>query len=588
MPIKNRPTEDDLQEKALYDILQYLPLDEVELKDGYSVSYCISIIERDKNLSESAQKAIAENLPAIEAILKDRPELGEAKISNMSWQDNDGDGNQDHNPKGMQACTFERNDQVYISFRGTPAKSWIDNAKAFVEDLEKSEVFLNIFKLTTGGTNLAPVAILDGVKETIGRDKVMPWDALRLGVEGKISSLLTKEENVSKEKINGIFDGELKKYTSPMQEEALDYMESLKKSGVFEKYDNVYVTGHSKGGNEATLVTMVYSDVIDRCISGDGQGFSPEFVEYMKRTLGPEEFAKIQDKMYGFHANNDYVNVLGVSVIKVENRIYFVPEIKQKKITDLFLNHLPTAMIDVKTGKIAQVSEQGAFGKFIAKVSEKTAAIILEPIQGESGLESATSEFMEAIKELSEKYNTLVIFDEIQCGMGRTGKLFAYENFDLVPDIVTIAKSLGGGVPIGTCLTKGKANDVLVPGDHGSTYGGNPLVCAVANAVLHELIDNKLIEKNVVEKGQYSVEKLEKLKKKFDFIEEIRGKGLLLGIKFDEKKVLAKDVVLKALENGLLLVGAGNNVVRFFPPFNVTDGEIDKAVSILEKVLETF
>lgn len=221
-----------------------------------------------------------------------------------------------------------------------------------------------------------------------------------------------------------------------------------------------------------------------------------------------------------------------------------------------------------------------------AKVSEKTAAIILEPIQGESGLESATSEFMEAIKELSEKYNTLVIFDEIQCGMGRTGKLFAYENFDLVPDIVTIAKSLGGGVPIGACLTKGKANDVLVPGDHGSTYGGNPLVCAVANAVLHELIDNKLIEKNVVEKGQYSVEKLEKLKETFDFIEEIRGKGLLLGIKFDEKKVLAKDVVLKALENGLLLVGAGNNVVRFFPPFNVTNDEIDKAISILEKVFE--
>ena len=223
-----------------------------------------------------------------------------------------------------------------------------------------------------------------------------------------------------------------------------------------------------------------------------------------------------------------------------------------------------------------------------AKVSKKTAAIILEPIQGESGLESATPEFMEAIKELSKKYDTLVIFDEIQCGMGRTGKLFAYENFDLVPDIVTIAKSLGGGVPIGACLTRGKANDVLIPGDHGSTYGGNPLVCAVANAVLHELIDNKLIEKNVVEKGQYSVEKLKKLKGKFDFIEEIRGKGLLLGIKFNEKKVLAKDVVLKALENGLLLVGAGNNVVRFFPPFNVTNGEIDKAVSILEKVLETF
>ena len=133
----------------------------------------------------------------------------------------------------------------------------------------------------------------------------------------------------------------------------------------------MYVTGHSKGGNEATLVTMIYSDVIDRCISGDGQGFSPEFVEYMKKTLGPEKFAKIQDKMYGFHANNDYVNVLGVSVIKLENRIYFIPEIKLESIVDLLWNHLPTAMIDVKTGKIAQISEQGAFGKFIAKVSEK-------------------------------------------------------------------------------------------------------------------------------------------------------------------------------------------------------------------------
>ena len=144
MPIKNRPTEDDLQEKALYDILQYLPLDEVELKDGYSVSKCISIIERDKNLSEAAQKAIADNLPVIEAILKDRPELGEARISNMSWKDNDGDKQKDHNPEGMQACTFERDDQVYISFRGTPARSWIDNAKAFVEDLDPYAVVANL------------------------------------------------------------------------------------------------------------------------------------------------------------------------------------------------------------------------------------------------------------------------------------------------------------------------------------------------------------------------------------------------------------------------------------------------------------
>lgn len=378
----NRPTDDELQEKALYDIIQYLPLDKLDISDFKNINDIVRLAKNKEKLlgeiegkldkeGKSDKKAIEENLPAIEAILKDRPELGKAKISNISWKDNDGDGKMDHNPKGMQVCTFERDDQVYISFRGTPARSWIDNAKAFVEDLEKSEVFFNIFTFATSVVNPESVEVSDRVKEIIGRDKVMPWDALRLGLEGKISSLLTKDENISKEKINGIFDSELKKYTSPMQEEALDYMETLKKSGVFEKYDNVYVTGHSKGGNEATLVTMIYSDVIDRCISGDGQGFSPEFVEYMKKTLGPEEFAKIQDKMYGFHANNDYVNVLGVSVIKEENRIYFIPEIKLESIVDLLWNHLPTAMIDVKTGKIAQVSEQGAFGKFIAKVSEK-------------------------------------------------------------------------------------------------------------------------------------------------------------------------------------------------------------------------
>ena len=374
MPSNNRPTEDELQEKALYDILQYLPLDEVELKDGYSINKCISIIERDKNLSETGKKAIKENLPAIKAIIKDRPELGKAKISNMSWQDNDGDGNPDHNPEGMQACTFERDDQVYISFRGTPARSWIDNAKAFVKDMKKSEVIFNAYKIMMKAidpTQQIGENTRNIIRGYIGMDYVFPWEKVMRGIEEKILDISEPKSNTTSEKGYGKFGAELRDYTSPMQEEALDYMESLKKSGVFEKYDNVYVTGHSKGGNEAILVTMVYSDVIDRCISGDGQGFSPEFVEYMKKTLGPEEFAKIQDKMYGFHANNDYVNVLGVSVIKVENRIYFVPEIKQESIIDLLWNHLPTAMIDVKTGKIAQVSEQGAFGKFIAKVNEK-------------------------------------------------------------------------------------------------------------------------------------------------------------------------------------------------------------------------
>lgn len=381
----NRPTDDELQEKALYDIIQYLPLATLDISEFKNINDIVILAQKkerelgeiegklDKE-SKSAQKAIAENLPAIEAILKDRPELGKAKISNMSWQDNDGDGNPDHNPEGMQACTFERDDQVYISFRGTPARSWIDNAKAFVKDMKKNEVIFNAYKIMMKAidpTQQIGENTRNIIRGYIGMDYVFPWEKVMRGIEEKILDISEPKSNTTSEKGYGKFGAELRDYTSPMQEEALDYMESLKKSGVFEKYDNVYVTGHSKGGNEATLVTMVYSDVIDRCISGDGQGFSPEFVEYMKKTLGPEEFAKIQDKMYGFHANNDYVNVWGVSVIKVENRIYFVPEIKQESIIDLLWNHLPTAMIDVKTGKIAQVSEQGAFGKFIAKVNEK-------------------------------------------------------------------------------------------------------------------------------------------------------------------------------------------------------------------------
>lgn len=401
--VSERPTDKDLQEKALYDIIQYLPLDKLGIKDKYNIIDIVnqtvmkekewdkikdSLKKEERDKIEAAQKAISENLPAIEAILKDRPELGKARISNMSWEDKDGDNNPEYDPEGMQACTFERNDQVYISFRGTPRKSWIDNAKAFVEDLDPyavaanlgiawTEIKADIDILRKG--HLVPRefsafllnALRVNITKNIKENSIRVMEDIARAIGNKVAPDFGKTDYSTTEKINGIFDGELKKYTSPMQEEALDYMESLKKSGVFEKYDKVYVTGHSKGGNEATLVTMVYSDVIDRCISGDGQGFSPEFVRYMKKTLGPEEFAKIQDKMYGFHANNDYVNVLGVSVIKVENKIYFIPEIKQESIMDLLWNHLPTAMIDIKTGKIAQVSEQGAFGKFIAKVSEK-------------------------------------------------------------------------------------------------------------------------------------------------------------------------------------------------------------------------
>lgn len=217
------------------------------------------------------------------------------------------------------------------------------------------------------------------------------------------------------------------------------------------------------------------------------------------------------------------------------------------------------------------------------KVNEKTCAIILEPVQGEGGLTEVTPEFLKLANELCKKYDALLIFDEIQCGMGRMGTLFTYEQLGITPDIVTIAKALGGGVPIGACLTKGKASKVLVPGDHGSTYGGNPLVCGVAYAVLSELIDNKVID-GVKIRGEYAKKKLLILQEKYPVIEEIRGKGLLLGIKFRDN-INNKDIVNKAFENKLLLVGAGNNVVRYFPPLNVTFEEIDKSIEKLETIL---
>ena len=383
MEKNNMPTEDELQEKALYDIVQYLPLSSVYLKEGNTLNDVIKIIESSDELSDNEQKAIEENLPVIKLILKDRPELGKAKISNMSWKDNDGDGKRDYDPEGMQACTFERDNQVYISFRGTPKRAWIDNAKGFVRDLNLLEVVATVFKLVPDVSCFSP-SIMDNSLLRSNTGEIVEV----LGKLGEIASKnlmpqndISTMDNESDVKLNNIFDQELYKYTSPMQEEALAYMEFLKhpsdgRQSVLDKYENVYVTGHSKGGNEATLVTMVYSDVIDRCISSDGQGFSPEFIEYMKKTLGEDRFKSIQDtQMYGFHGNNDYVSPLGKSAIIEENKIYFDTGIKLEKFFDIFGNHFPITMIDEKTGEIARITEQGPIGKFIALISKKLMAL---------------------------------------------------------------------------------------------------------------------------------------------------------------------------------------------------------------------
>lgn len=214
-------------------------------------------------------------------------------------------------------------------------------------------------------------------------------------------------------------------------------------------------------------------------------------------------------------------------------------------------------------------------------ISEKTCAVIIEPIQGEGGIISADKEFLLEAKKLCEKNDALLIFDEVQCGIGRTGDLFAYQSFGVVPDIVCLAKGLGGGFPIGAVLANKKAS-VFKPGDHGCTFGGNPLGCAVSLAVLKELVENKIIYE-VKDKGKIFKEEIQKLIKKYDFVKKIDGKGLMLGIHLD---IEANKVVGKAFDKGLLIIGAGNNVVRIVPPLNITIDEINKGLQILEEVFE--
>lgn len=215
-------------------------------------------------------------------------------------------------------------------------------------------------------------------------------------------------------------------------------------------------------------------------------------------------------------------------------------------------------------------------------MDDNTCGVILEPIQGEGGIIKADTQYLKQVRELCDRYDAVLIFDEVQCGIGRSGKLFAYQKFGVIPDVICMAKGLGGGFPIGAFMANNKTEGVLVPGDHGSTFGGNPLGSAVGIAVLKELIDGGIIDK-VDSKSEYFKNKLAGLKEKYSVINEIKGMGLLLGISV---KVEPKVIINKCFEKGLLLVSAGNDVIRFLPPLNVEEIEIDEAVTILEEALE--
>lgn len=219
-----------------------------------------------------------------------------------------------------------------------------------------------------------------------------------------------------------------------------------------------------------------------------------------------------------------------------------------------------------------------------ALINEKTSAIIFETVQGEGGIRPATREFVEGVAKLCAENDILLMLDEIQCGMGRTGTMYAYQQYGVKPDVLTTAKAVGCGIPMGAFLVSGKALDVLVAGDHGSTYGGNPLACAACVNVLEQFEKYNILE-NVKEVGSYLYEKLDELANKYDIIKEHRGIGFMQGLELVEE-VVAGDIVKKAIENGLILITAGSNVVRVIPPLVITKDDVDKMVTILEKCFE--
>lgn len=218
-------------------------------------------------------------------------------------------------------------------------------------------------------------------------------------------------------------------------------------------------------------------------------------------------------------------------------------------------------------------------------ISENTCAIMLEPIQGESGVHPVTTEYLQAVRKLCDEKDILLIFDEIQTGLGRTGKLFAYEHSGVEPDIFTLAKALGGGVPIGAICAKDHVAQAFAPGDHGSTFGGNPLACAAALAVLNTLFDEHLVE-NAQEMGEYFSSKLCELKNKHAIIADIRGKGLMLGVQLSVDK--AADIKKCCFEKGYLIGSVGTNILRLLPPLIATKHDIDGMVETLDQILAEF
>ncbi|HGS4570412.1 aspartate aminotransferase family protein [Vibrio cholerae] len=223
-----------------------------------------------------------------------------------------------------------------------------------------------------------------------------------------------------------------------------------------------------------------------------------------------------------------------------------------------------------------------------AQISDRTCAVMMEPLQGEGGIISPGAEFVQAVRELCDKHNALLIFDEVQTGNGRTGDFYAYQGIGVTPDILATAKSLGGGFPIGAMLTTAKIAEHMKVGVHGSTYGGNPLACAVAEAVVDFVAQPEILA-GVKQREQWMRAELEKINQKYHLFKEIRGKGLLLGAALnDEWQGRARDILVAAGKQGLMVLVAGASVVRFTPSLIISQQEIEEGMARLDKAIATL
>jgi predicted acetylornithine/succinylornithine family transaminase len=215
-------------------------------------------------------------------------------------------------------------------------------------------------------------------------------------------------------------------------------------------------------------------------------------------------------------------------------------------------------------------------------VTEKTAGVLVEPIQGEGGVRIPSDDYLRGIRKICNDRDLLLILDEVQVGMGRTGPLFAYEDYGIKPDIMTLAKALGNGFPIGAMLATEKVASVFVPGTHASTFGGNPIAMAAATATLKTIVDDGWLD-NCRKMGGYFMEKLNGLKAKHDVIIDVRGKGLIIGV---ELSIGGQEIVNRCMEKGLLINCTSGNILRFVPPLIITKGDIDKGIEVIDEALK--